>query len=52
MSRRKNGVNKDRIAKLNELNLLRKKIKRAKTDEQKKTLEGKRNQIKQTLKKR
>jgi len=52
MSRRKNGVKKLHIAKLNELNTLWRKMKKAKTDEEKKTLENKRNQIKLTLRKR
>jgi hypothetical protein len=52
MSRRKNGVKKLHIAKLNQLNTLWKKMKKAKTDEERKALETKRNQIKLTLRKR
>jgi len=51
MSRRKNGTNKTQLAKLNELNLIDKKLKRYKNDEEETSrLISKRNTIRQQLK--
>jgi hypothetical protein len=50
MARRTKGVRNQKLEKLNKLNTLTRKAKRAKTDEERKTILGQREQIKQTLK--
>ena len=51
MSRRKNGVNKQRLAKLNEINLIDRRLKRFKNNEDETSrLMSKRNTLRQQLK--
>ena len=51
MSRTKNGTNKQKLAKLNEINLIDKRLKRFKNNEEKTSqLMSKRNTLRQQLK--
>ena len=51
MSRRKNGINKQKLAKLNEINLIDKRLKRFKNNEEKTSqLMSKSNTLRQQLK--
>tara|TARA_R110002012_G_scaffold75699_1_gene191204 strand:- start:941 stop:1099 length:159 start_codon:yes stop_codon:yes gene_type:complete len=50
MSRRKNGVRKDRVAKLDEINAIDKKLKRSRIEEKTDKLMARRNALRARLK--